>query len=113
MNLSLRPGRLEDQLVAAVAGDVDLYVSVSLADSLLQQLDAGKRRLVIDVGEVGYLDSSGVGVLIRTLQKARSVGGDVSIARLGGTPRKVLEMNNLLLLFKTYPDVDSALLAWN
>ena len=68
--------------------------------------------MVLDFTEVRYLDSSGVGALIRLLQKAKSIGGEIRVANLGGMPRKVLEMSNVIRLLKVFPDIDSALRNW-
>jgi len=112
MVITYRPGRQADQLIMKLAGDLDLYASVAFCNNALAKLEAGTRRLLLDFGEVRYLDSSGVGALIRLLQKAKTLGGEIRLANLGGTPRKVLTMSNILALLKVSPDVDSALAAW-
>lgn len=112
MELHIRPGNREDQVVVVPDGDLDLYASVSFCQTVLGQFDAGKNRVVLDFAGVRYLDSSGVGAVIRLLQKARSIGGELRVANLGGTPRKVLEMSNIISLLKVTDSVDAALGAW-
>jgi anti-sigma B factor antagonist len=91
---------------------LDLYASVAFCNAVIAKLETGTPRMVLDLGEIRYLDSSGVGALIRLLQKARSLGGEIRVARLAGTPKKVLEMSNIITLLKVAPDVEAALKAW-
>lgn len=112
MEISYRPGNRPDQIVVTPTGDLDLYASVAFCNAVITRLETGTPRMVIDLGGIRYLDSSGVGALIRLLQKARSLGGEIRVAQLSGTPKKVLEMSNIITLLKASPDVESALKAW-
>jgi len=112
MEISYKPGNRPDQIVVIPTGDLDLYASVSFCNAVLARLESGTPKMVIDLGGVRYLDSSGVGALIRLLQKARSLGGEIRVAQLAGTPKKVLEMSNIITLLKASPDVETALKAW-
>ena len=112
MEITYRTGAKADQIVVVPVGDLDLYASVAFCNAVLGKLESGTSRMVIDMGGVRYLDSSGVGALIRLLQKARSLGGEIRVANLAGTPKKVLEMSNIITLLKPAPDVDAALKAW-
>jgi len=113
MEITYRPGTKSDQIVVILVGDLDLYASVAFCNAVMARLEGGTPRMVIDLGGVRYLDSSGVGALIRLLQKARSLGGEIRVANIGGTPKKVLEMSNIITLLKPAPDVDTALKAWS
>jgi len=112
MEITYRPGNQNDQIVVVPSGDIDLYASVAFCNAVIGKLEGGTPRMVIDFAAVRYLDSSGVGALIRLLQKAKTLGGEIRVANLGGTPRKVLEMSNIINLLKVSPDVDTALKAW-
>lgn len=112
MEIAYRPGHRTDQIVVIPTGDLDLYASVGFCNAVIARLESGTPRMVIDLAGVRYLDSSGVGALIRLLQRARSLGGEVRVANLTGTPKKVLEMSNIISLLKQAPDVETALNAW-
>lgn len=113
MEINFQPGRHPDQVVVTPVGDLDLYASVGFCNAVIARLDSGVRRMVIDLGGVRYLDSSGVGALIRLLQKARTIGGELRVANLSGTPKKVLEMSNIITLLKPAPSVASVLDGWS
>ena len=113
MEITYHPGASPEQIVVVPTGDIDLYASVAFCNALVAKLETGTSQMVLDFSEVRYLDSSGVGALIRLLQKAKAMGGEIRIANLGGMPRKVLEMSNVIRLLKAFPDVASALRAWD
>ena len=112
MEITYRSGSKPDQIVVVPVGDLDLYASVAFCDAVVAKLEGGSPRMVVDMGGIRYLDSSGVGALIRLLQKARTLGGEIRVANLSGTPRRVLEMSNIITLLKPAVDVDAALMAW-
>jgi len=109
MELTLNPGPRADQLVAVPVGDLDLYASVAFSRALAERLDQGVKRLVLDLTGLRYLDSSGVGALVRLLQKGRTTGTTVHVVGLAGTPKRVLEMSNIITLLKQAPSVEAAL----
>jgi len=63
-------------------------------------------------GSILYLDSSGVGALIRFAQHSKTIAREILLSNLAGTPRKVREMSNIIRLFTVVPDVETALKAW-
>ena len=85
---------------AILEGDCDLYSAPAFAKAALSRIAAGTRRLRIDLSRVEYLDSSGVGALIRILQEAKKRGCELRFSGVGGSPRKVLKMTNVLTLMK-------------
>jgi len=113
MELAMRPGNKADELIVAPAGDLDLYASVAFANTVMAKLASGTRRVVLDFTSVRYLDSSGVGAIIRLLQMVKTLGGELRATGLAGTPRKVLEMSNIISLLKISPTVEAALQAWS
>lgn len=92
-----RAGRLEDGYeVVAVAGDCDLYSAPPFAAFVISMIRQGERSLEIDMSGVRYLDSTGVGSIVRILQAMREERGRVRFSGIGGMPRKVLKMCNVI-----------------
>lgn len=83
-----------------VKGDCDLYSGPAFARELLVRIAEGTRRLRIDFTGVDYLDSTGVGGIIRLLQEARKRGCELRFRGIAGSPRRVLRMSNILSLMK-------------
>jgi anti-sigma B factor antagonist len=94
-----RAGRLEDGYeVLAMAGECDLYSAPLFAASVIAMIQKGERSLEIDMSEVRYLDSTGVGSIVRILQAMRERKGQVRFRGIGGMPRRVLKMSNVINL---------------
>ena len=67
--------------------------------------------VVLQLDQVEFIDSSGLGALVRLMQAARSKGGDLKLSGVPPKIRKTLEMTNLLSHFETYDSVEEAITA--
>lgn len=67
--------------------------------------------VVLQLEQVGFIDSSGLGALVRLVGTARAKGGDIKLCGVQQQVRKTLEMTNLLSLFETYESVAEAITA--
>ncbi len=81
-------------------GNCDLYSAPKFKASILERIEAGASRILIDMSEIDYLDSTGVGAIISILQAARRAGGEVRFQGLRGSPRRLLERTSILPLMK-------------
>jgi len=79
---------------------MDLYAAPKVLKLILGFLEAGDKAIHLDLAEVNYLDSTGIGVLIKILQQARTKATAVTFSGIRGTPRKVLTLSNILPLLK-------------
>ena len=77
-------------------------------------LDRGRTKLVVDLGNVTYIDSSGVGMMAAKLKTVRERGGDLRLARISSRSQRLLGMMKLLIAFETFDDEASAVrsFAW-
>lgn len=89
-----------------VAGTEVYSLHSYVGDALLKHGD-----IVLDLGQVGFIDSSGLGALVRLVSKARSKGGDLKLCSLQQQARKALEMTNLLSVFETYDSIADGIMA--
>ena len=67
-------------------------------NDLLDRIETGSGALHFDFSGVAYLDSSGVGAIVKIVQAARRVGSKVRFSGIRGSPRRVLELSNILPL---------------
>ena len=95
--------------VVALKGRFDLLSAVDVKQRLLEVVGQGHYRLVVDLNEVGFIDSSGLGALISGLKAARSAGGDLRIARPEKQARYVLEVSTLDRILRPFATVEEAL----
>jgi anti-sigma B factor antagonist len=94
--------------VVMVSGEMDAGNSTQLGEELDHLLTEGSRKLVIDLGKVGFMNSSGLAMLVCYYKLARSNCGDISLAALQPPVRQVFQLSRLDRLFDLQPDVARA-----
>jgi anti-sigma B factor antagonist len=80
----------------------------ALNDQLRSLLDSKKSRVIIDLGEVQFINSSGLGMLIGGMSTMRKGGGELKLARASKKVLTLLEMTKLTNLFDVHETVKSA-----
>jgi anti-sigma B factor antagonist len=111
MELSFR--EVDSALVLSFTDPISIEgdASVLFKERIRRQLDGPGQNLVIDMGLVDFVDSSGLGALISTLKVLRAEGGDLKLANVGEKVRSVLEITRLLRVFETYETAEEAVAA--
>jgi anti-sigma B factor antagonist len=94
--------------VVAVSGEIDVYTSPILQERLVEVLRDGSSSIVLDLSDVTFLDSTGLGVLITGLKRCRSAGGDLVLVTAQANVLKVLEITGLNDVFKVHDTVEDA-----
>jgi anti-anti-sigma factor len=94
--------------VVTLAGEVDLDGSAQLRDVLVSGLQ-GARGAVVDLAEVGFMDSSGINAFIAAHQAAEAGGNWLRLAAPRPAVRRVLQLVGVDTLITCYPSVDEAL----
>jgi anti-sigma B factor antagonist len=85
--------------VVAVQGEIDVATSPALREELYALIDGGVSELVVDLSGLGFIDSSGLGVLVAALKHTRERGGQLVLAGLQQPARRVFEITDLTALF--------------
>jgi len=93
----------EKSLLAKISGDCDLYSSHDFYTGISAKMTKGCNKALLDLSGVAYLDSSGVGSIIRIIKLAKEKQITLKFRGIAGTPRKVLEMSNILSLIVEEP----------
>src|SRR5215212_9939355 len=97
MNLPIE--RRGDTLVVHVDGQLTVSTRLAFRQRLLDQLERGERKLLVDFRETAYIDSSGLGVLVSAAKKARERGGDLRLANLSLDLKELFRLTKLDALF--------------
>ena len=98
--------------IVDVIGDIDLYNSPEIRKVLLETIrDKRVPRVVINLKEVRYIDSSGVASLVEGLKVSRNVNSRFILYGLSPAAREVLELSRLIKVFEVYENEDQALAA--
>jgi anti-anti-sigma factor len=89
-----------DAVIAAVRGEIDLHNSPGLRTDLLDMLaKVSPKKLVLNLGDVPYMDSSAIAVLVEALQKIRKLGGKIFLTNLQPRVKGLLEIARLDSIF--------------
>ena len=93
--------------VMSASGEIDLHHSTTLRVEIIRHLD-GRENVLLDMGEVGYIDSSGIAALVQGLSHARKLGLDLALVRPSDAVMRVLRLTRLDTIFTSYDAVEAA-----
>lgn len=91
-----------ESLVLYLSGEIDLEGSPEARKALLAAL-TNKRAVIVDMGEVSYIDSSGIASLVEALQRAGETQLDFSLRRVNERVGKILRLARLDSVFRIAP----------
>ena len=107
MQLSTR----EDGRVTILTVEGDLVIGEPEAlfkKTVARLLEQGRSNFLVDLSRVGFLDSSGLGALVRAMTTSQNEGGQTKLLGVGPQVRKLLEMTRLDSVFELYDDLETA-----
>lgn len=107
--MSFGVNKLNDITVVDVEGQLIVGNRQELKQKVLQELESGGRKFLIDFSGTGYIDSSGLGVLVSLSKKIREQGGELRLASLNEDLRALFELTKLDTLFQISNNRDEAL----
>ena len=84
--------------------------SGTVRDTVKGLITKGHRQILLNLKDVGYIDSAGLGTLVATFHSARSQGATLKLANLGTKFKEVLQVTKLMTVFDTY-DSEAAAVA--
>jgi anti-sigma B factor antagonist len=108
MELSLATRTVAEHTVLEVGGEVDVYTAPRLRERLIELIDRGARDVVVDLGRVEFLDSTGLGVLVGALKRLRAAGGSFSLVCAKEPLLKIFRITALDQVFPLFETVGAA-----
>jgi anti-sigma B factor antagonist len=101
----------DDRHVVAVSGEIDLFTAPELKAAITDALDAGRTRIVVDLSNTQFLDSTALGVLIGAVKRLRSRDGALTIVNVDRNIAKTFEITGLDQIFTIRGTRDEAVQA--
>ncbi len=98
--MSLQVIKHGDVVVVEVDGQLIVGNRQELKQKVLDETEAGARKVLIDFAKAGYIDSSGLGVLVSLAKRLRELGGDLRLANLNDDLQTLFELTKLDSLFQ-------------
>ena len=97
-----------DEFVIGLTGDIDLYTAPELKSELNRLIDAGARRIVVDLTAATFIDSTTLGVLLGALKRFRPSGGELALVCSDPNIRRVFEITLLDRVFAIFETREGA-----
>lgn len=95
MDLTVGVEEQEGWAVVRVHGEVDVATAPRLRERLIGIIAGGQPRIVLDLDDVAFLDSTGLGVIVGALKRTRSHGGDLRLVCTRPALRELFELTAL------------------
>ena len=83
----------------------------SIHEKVKELIEAGTNKVVIDLGKVTWMNSTGLGAMMASLTSLRNAGGDLKLARVTDKVKSLFMITQLITIFDTYDSVEQALAA--
>lgn len=96
-----------------VNGEMDLYNSYKLKELVMKMLEKNVKNFIINLEQVDYIDSSGIGALIYICSTMKKMNLKFAISNVHGSVKKVIELTKLMGYFPIANSVEEALLMIN
>jgi anti-sigma B factor antagonist len=112
MSFTVRKDEATGVTIVGVDGQLIVGNRHDLKQKVLEALEAGETRFVIDFAATGYIDSSGLGVLVSLAKKVREAGGELRLAALNADLRTLFELTKLDNLFTIADSTEEAVAAF-
>jgi anti-sigma B factor antagonist len=108
MNLRIATADDTDPVIVVLSGELDIASAPELENTLDTLLSSGRIRIVIDLTDLSFCDSTGISVFVRANNKCVDQGGYLRMAAPSRNVARVLAVVGLLDRFPTYRSVDAA-----
>jgi anti-sigma B factor antagonist len=99
----------EERHVLAVRGEIDLFTAPELKQVLAEAIEGGRIRIIVDLTNTTFLDSTALGVLIGAVKRLRSRDGALAIVNVDDNIAKTFEITGLDQIFTIVPTRDEAI----
>ncbi|HXE75837.1 MAG TPA: STAS domain-containing protein [Candidatus Xenobia bacterium] len=110
MPLEIKTREVDGVMLLELNGKIILGdESSSLRETIKGLLGQGKKKILLNLARISFIDSTGVGTLVAAYTSARSQGGEVKLSSLTKKFRETLQVTRLLTVFEVFDDDQAAL----
>ena len=99
----------ETAIILDIYGDVDLYNAPDLVNMIHKLAEKEKCKIIINLKDVFYIDSSGIGAIISGLLHVEENSGELKIIHISAAVKKIFELTNLISFFDIYDSEEKAI----
>ena len=110
MSMAISARRLDDVEILDLAGRITIGEgTLMLRDKIQNMLDTGDTKFLLNLADVDYIDSSGLGELVSSFTTVKNQGGVLKLLSLTHRVRDLMQITKLLTVFDVYNDEPEAL----
>jgi anti-sigma B factor antagonist len=99
-------------VILDISGEIDLYNAPEIKDFINKMIEQKKYKVIINLKNVTYIDSSGIGALISSLSNLKKFHGGLKIVNVFASVKKVFELTKLTSFFEIYDSEEEAVKAF-
>jgi anti-sigma B factor antagonist len=108
MDLDVETTERGDASILTLRGEIDVYTAPRLRQSIVDLVDGGAHRIIVDMEKVDFLDSTGLGVLVEGLKRVKTREGELAIVATHDKILKIFDITGLNKAFAIHSTVDEA-----
>jgi len=95
VNLKVEINKLGDQAIVSVAGEIDAYTAPKLREAIIPLAEEPNPNITINLKNVSYMDSTGLGVFVGLLKSVRKNGGQLNLVELSDRLERLFSITGL------------------
>ncbi len=111
--MELETREISGAVVIEISGEINVGNAPRIREEVTRLIGSGKHVLLINMGGVEAIDSSGIGALVHTLTNIKKVKGTLKICAISPPVRRILELMKLPAIFDIYESEDEAVASLN
>jgi len=111
VKLTVATTERDDVTIVTVSGEVDVYTAPQLRSALEERIAAGHTALIVDLQDVGFLDSTGLGVLVGRVKAVKKVDGWLRVVCTNERILRLFGITGLDRVIAIHDSIDEALAA--
>jgi anti-sigma B factor antagonist len=112
--LNIKPRQTGDVMILDLSGKITIGEgSVQLREAVRNLLDQGNKKILLNLGDVSYVDSSGIGELVSSYTTTNNNGGQLKLLNLTKKIQDLLMITKLLTVFETHDSEQAAVSSFN
>ena len=105
MSFTIKIRKVDNVVIMDLSGKLTIGEPViQLRDTLRGQVAEGNLKIIVNLADVSYVDSSGLGELVSSYTTVRGKGGDIKLLKLTAKIKDLLQMTKLLTVFEVFDD---------
>jgi len=106
VELEVSTREVGDHTVIKLKGEVDIYTAPSLRETIVDCVEKGRYKIAVDLDEVDFLDSTGLGVLVGGLKRVKQHEGELSIICNQEKILRIFKITGLTKIFRMLTNAD-------